>query len=203
MRRLRVLAWLLSAPLLLNSVGCSKPNQRRKAEDPLLRSKTPVQAKYTVPPEPVAHSGPLPPATPAGAWAAAPVGNAYNTRLHSPDLPPLTGSPSETWSRERSGAAGMLVSRSKQTYAKGAGMHWLQGVLERLGDQWVLRYESLSGEASGGKVLLTGHPRLDMLHPGDVIRVEGELVQELRETGAWLPHPRYRVDQLQVVRQGG
>ena len=52
-------------------------------------------------------------------------------------------------------------------------------------------------------MLLEGHPRLDLFEPGYVIRVQGHLIEEKepRTTGP-LPHPRYHVEQVELIRRG-
>src|SRR5262249_1403844 len=75
----------------------------------------------------------------------------------------------------------------------------LEGKLEKAGDQWLLRSEA----APQGKVILEGHPRLDIFEEGDVIRVEGQLLREgdARPITAWLPFRVFTVEQVQLVKR--
>jgi hypothetical protein len=96
------------------------------------------------------------------------------------------------------------VSSADKEYDRSRDYRWVQGVLEKsVDEQWLLRYEPISRDVYAGKVVLEGHPRLDLLRPGDVIRVEGVLVEEngTAAANAWIPHPRYRVDSLALIRR--
>jgi hypothetical protein len=82
-------------------------------------------------------------------------------------------------------------------YGRSADSRWLQGVLERTADdRWLLRYEPISRDSGGGKVFVEGHLRLDLLEPGDVIRVEGSFVD-----GRGVPHPLYRVRHVELIQR--
>src|SRR5205814_10132582 len=78
---------------------------------------------------------------------------------------------------------------SERRSMESAARSTLEGVLEKSSDdRWVLR------RATGDVYLLEGHPRLDLLNPGDTIKVEGRLIQ----TGP----ARYSVDHVLEVRHG-
>jgi hypothetical protein len=80
----------------------------------------------------------------------------------------------------------------------------LQGVVEKTpGGEWLMRCESGTSMPDGGKVLLEGHPRLDLFENGTIIRVEGRMIDEGsgRNAGAWLPHPRYNVERVYLIRR--
>jgi hypothetical protein len=190
---------LLAMAVGVYACGCTRSSTRRPGlQDPLLMSKTPVKAKFgdastALPSRPE----PTPPALPAGVWVSAPAQPDSTVRLGPPDFRTPPPSTSLTWSTDKP----VPDVSGQGPYGRAADGRWLQGVLERLGeDQWVLRYEPIARGGDGGKVLLEGHPRLDLLNPGDVIRVEGELIRE-QDNGKTLPHPRFRVARLVLVQR--
>jgi len=165
------------------SVGCNRTAVRRNdPPDPLLMTKTPVQSKY-VEAQPVAvRSEPTPPAIPAGA-------------VEFPVLTP--GQPTVPASRNHLADHIGLMIRSRD-------FRWVQGILEHsAGDQWLLRYEDVSRDQYGGKLLLASDPRLNQFHTGDVVRVEGTILSEEASLSrrAWVPHPDYRIGSIQLIQE--
>ena len=89
------------------------------------------------------------------------------------------------------------------TYGNGPDYGWLQGVVDRhYRGHWYLRYCDPSVEdKNGGKVCLADDPRLSQLKDGDVIFVEGEIVQEKEpvDRGPWHHYPRYQIRTMKPV----
>jgi hypothetical protein len=56
-------------------------------------------------------------------------------------------------------------------------------------------------DKNGGKVCLADDPRLSQLKDGDVIFVEGDIVQEkeLIDRGPWHHYPRYQIRTMKPV----
>ena len=198
------LKWALLAALA-GAVGCKSSGTRKNGpQDPLLMSKPPAKSKFgDAGANASARAEPVPPAVPAGAWAAGPPKPVSSVRLGAPDFgPPATALkpvPVVTSVSDRPHvAAGQEASA--EPYARAADSRWLQGVLEQTADErWLLRYEPLSRDETGGKVLLEGHPGFELYHPGDVVRVEGKLLGEAAaQPGS---HPRYRVQHVRLVRR--
>jgi hypothetical protein len=191
----------------LGAVGCTKEALKKKGpEDPLLATKTPAKSRFAdVTAE--AHGEPTPPPVPTGAWVASPPAQpASSVRLGVPQSNPAPAT--LAWSTDKSRLSGSTTAPGQiplaDPYARAGDYRWLQGVLERTpSDQWVLRYEALSRDGQGGKVLLAGHARLDLLQPGDVIRVEGQFAEDKDATtqAAWLPHPRYKVRSVRLIQR--
>jgi len=74
---------------------------------------------------------------------------------------------------------------------------WLQGVLEQADSgQFILHYGDSSAEDPwGSRVNLETDPRLVQLRPGDVVRVEGEIISKEKAS------PRYRVREVWLVQR--
>jgi hypothetical protein len=187
MRRRSAGAWLLAALLIFGPLSCSRSNnpgiKKKDQTDPLLLSKTPVQAKYGMTTDLHPRPDPAPPTMPAGAWVSQPGA----PHLGSPE--PAPPAPFR-WTSDRKD-----LPEPKQ----GEKPSDLQGILEKEGDTWLLRTDAVAG----GKVVLEGHPRVDMLNAGDVIRVEGRLVDESapRAGGAWLPYPTFQIKHLRLIQR--
>ncbi|MBI1917408.1 MAG: hypothetical protein HYS12_22130 [Planctomycetes bacterium] len=196
MRRGTRLAWLLAA-VGACAIGCKGSGPRKKGpEDPLLQSKTAVQSKFADPNEVTARADPSPPTIPAGAWSAGRGQFAFPVRLGPPDFNIPPGQASLAWSTDKPAVS------AAGPYARSADSRWLQGVLERTPDnRWLLRYEPMSRDSGAGKVFVEGHERLDLFEPGDVIRVEGALVEEPQGGSERLPHPRYRVRHVELIQR--
>src|SRR5437764_736177 len=160
MRRRSAGAWLLAALLIFGPLSCSRssnPGIRKKDQtDPLLQSKTPVQAKYGMTTDLHPRPEPVPPTMPASAWASQP-GVPGSPHLGSPE--PAPPAPFR-WTSDR---------KDIPEPREGEKLSELQGALEKEGDTCLLRTDAVPG----GKAIVEGHPLLDMLLPGDVIRVEG------------------------------
>jgi hypothetical protein len=176
MRCRQLRAWLLAAFVFSLSAGCStRPTVKKNPPpDPLLQSKTPIQAKYGMTPDAQARPQPEPPTMPAGAWAVAPPTGAPAVRLGRPDEP---------------GPFRMTAEKRAIQPIDSEGPTSIEGVLEKSADdRWLLCRET------GEKVLLEGHPRLDLFEPGYVIRVDGKLVES--------NPPRYLVEHVLLLRRG-
>jgi len=158
------------------AAGCStRPTVKKNPPpDPLLQSKTAMQAKYGLTPDAQARPQPEPPTMPAGAWVVAPPAGAPAARLGRPDEP---------------GPFRMTAEKRAFPPVLDAGSATLAGVLEKTtDDRWVLRRET------GEKLLLEGHPRLDLLEPGCTIKVEGRIIEA--------SPARFSVDHVLEVRRG-
>jgi hypothetical protein len=161
------------------SVAVAPPPPMRRPLMPVRYEPVAVQR-----PEPVAVQRPLVSAiawqpTPASTWATAPV------RLVSPQLVAAVPRPLE------------LPRRFESGYAADYG--WLVGHLQfdRTHDRWTVRYaERDSVDRYGGEIELVHTGPMAGFHPGQRVRVEGDLVDpapmEIR--------PAYRVRSLQVVQ---
>jgi hypothetical protein len=91
---------------------------------------------------------------------------------------------------------------SYQRLSSAADHSWLQGEFDiHYRGYKELRFRSASeDDAIGGKVRLVDDPRLNDFKPGDVIRVEGDLVKEdLNLRGN--QYPRYLIRSVQLVER--
>ena len=169
MRRRFARAGLLAA-LFSISFGCSSrpPVKKTPPPDPLLMSKTPVQARYGTTIDAQSRPVPAPPTMPVGAWVAAPSVRPANS-----------GQPNTfRWTSDK-----------KEMATASAHSVTLEGVLEgSADDQWVLHC------TSGRKVLLEGHPQLDLFEAGYRISVQGELQDGTQ--------PRCRVKSVLLLSRG-
>jgi len=89
-------------------------------------------------------------------------------------------------------------------YGNAPDYGWLQGVADKhYQGHWYLRFCDPSVEDKyGGKVCLLDDPRLAQLKDGEVVFVEGEIVQD-KETvnrGPWHHYPRYQIQTLKPVQ---
>jgi len=173
----------------LSPLSCFKNHRHndsvkpKPTTDPLLQSRAPVQARYGTTTDVHPRPDPAAPMVPTSTWAAT-----------SPADPPQTGTTEANppapfrWASEK---------REQTTDGKTRG---LEGKLEKAGDQWLLRSEA----APQGKVILEGHPRLDLFEEGDVIRIEGQMLPEgaARPITAWLPFRVLTVERVQLVKRG-
>jgi hypothetical protein len=186
MRRRSAWACLLAALFALSPLSCFRSSshnnsvKRNPPTDPLLQSKCPTQAHYGPTADVHPQPDPAAPAVPTGAWAASPVAGQPRPEPNPP-------------------APFRWASEKRELTADGK-TRALEGKLEKAGDRWVLRCEG----APDGKVILDGHPRLDLFEEGDVIRVEGQLMQEgdSRHGTPWLPYRAFLVEHVRLVRRG-
>jgi hypothetical protein len=212
------------------TLGCSTADRRPYLQDPLLISKKPVEGRaQTARPTLLAQADPTPPMGPAVSLAAAPrpiEPTAPPTDLAATNLSPYhLGEPQPAISaqtvstytgavqatpavRVRDSQPPPFVTaverRVHGTYGNGPDYGWLQGVVDRhYRGHWYLRYCDPSVEdKNGGKVCLVDDPRLSQLKDGDVIFVEGEIVQEKEpvDRGPWHHYPRYQIRTLKPVQ---
>lgn len=206
MRRRPRWVWLLATLLTVSAAGCTKRELRpKKPDDPLLTTKTPVKAHFQDASN--ARAEPSAPAMPTGVWAASPgTPPASPARLGAPEPASVAAPATLAWSTDKPPVSPAAAARTGagDLYARSADRRWLQGVLERAPHEgWLLRYEAISRDGQGGKVVLEGHPRLDLLQAGDVIRVEGTLAEDKGAPAPsdWLPYPRYRVSTVRVIQR--
>jgi hypothetical protein len=89
---------------------------------------------------------------------------------------------------------------SKARFDRAADYAWIQGELDlHYRGHKELRYCPASEEdAHGGKVRLVDDPRLAEYQPGDIIRVEGELVRDEAPGGQY---PRFHVRSVRLVER--
>lgn len=185
-------ACLCAALLGCFSLGCSSRPivKKNPPPDPLLMSKTPIQARFGATTDQHPRPDPSAPVMPATAWANPPSPIAH---LGIPD--------------GDAGAFRVTAEKRDTRSAKDGNLAFpvLQGSLEKSANgEWVMRCEPGTPMPSNGVVLLEGHPRLDLFETGTVIRVEGRIVEEGngRNAGSWLPHPRYHVDRVDLIHRG-
>jgi hypothetical protein len=98
------------------------------------------------------------------------------------------------------------VSRRKTpgTYGHATDHSWLQGIVNQFAPGcYELHYcETAADDTLGGNVHLTPDPRLASLRTGDLVSVEGDIVQGedglAEQTGAGVPE--YRVRELWLIQ---
>jgi hypothetical protein len=227
MLRLRIrtrLACWAAICLGVLTLGCSTSDRRPYLQDPLLISKKPVEGRaQNARPTLLAQADPAPPMSPGVSLASAPqpvIPSAPPTAVvvsePQPAVPAQTISTftgvveATPASRSQPGASSVSVPVSVAverkvhgTYGNGPDYGWLQGVVDRhYRGHWYLRYCDPSVEdKNGGKVCLVEDPRLSQLKDGDVIFVEGDIVQEKEpvDRGPWHHYPRYQIRSLKPV----
>jgi len=93
-----------------------------------------------------------------------------------------------------------IMPVSYQRFGHAADYSWLQGEFDvHYRGFKELRFRSASEEdAFGGKVRLVDDARLNEFKPGDVVRVEGELVRDETNGGQY---PRYHVKSIQLMER--
>jgi hypothetical protein len=204
--------------------GCrSASSQRPYPEDPVLVSKRPVPGG-TASDRPVllAYAEPVPPPLPAEAFVAASptlkalprTAESTTTAKTSPPESPgvavglLPDPPSAQPAPPEDSPASVRVvpvSRRKRSGAYGhAPDHsWLQGIFDRLADgRLELRYtRPAEDEPWSGKVNLVDDPRFAQLRPGDVIRIEGELVDRAGSPARDQTPPTYRAGAIWLIQR--
>jgi hypothetical protein len=212
-------------------LGCGTTGDRKPyLQDPLLISKKPVLGRaQDAQPVLLAQADPIPPMGPGVSLAAAPrpVEPANPPTAVAEDLRSLTqpgspgsGGPAQTVStykgavevspavRVKDGqpvsAVTAVQRRVPGIYGNAPDYGWLQGVADKhYQGHWYLRFCDPGVEDKyGGKVCLLDDPRLAQLKDGDVVFVEGEIVQD-KETvnrGPWHHYPRYQIRTLKPVQ---
>ncbi len=230
MLRLRIgthVACWASICLGVLTLGCSTSDRRPYLQDPLLISKKPVEGRaQNARPTLLAQGDPEPPMGPGVSLASAPqpvVPSAAPTAIvvsgPQPAVPAQTAvstfagaveatpaSRSQSAASDRGVSVPVLAAVERKvhgTYGNGPDYGWLQGVVDRhYRGHWYLRYCDPSVEdKNGGKVCLADDPRLSQLKDGDVIFVEGDIVQEkeLIDRGPWHHYPRYQIRTMKPV----
>jgi hypothetical protein len=93
-----------------------------------------------------------------------------------------------------------IMPMSYQRFGHAPDYSWLQGEFDiHYRGFKELRFRSASEEdAFGGKVRLVDDARLNEFKPGDVVRVDGELVRDETNGGQY---PRYHVKSIQLVER--
>jgi hypothetical protein len=210
--------------------GCGTTGERKPyLQDPLLISKKPVLGRaQDAQPALLAQADPTPPMGPGVSLAAAPrpmeptnppTAGADLWALTQPGSP-VSGVPAQTIStykgavevnpavRVKDGqpvaAVTAVQRRVPGIYGNAPDYGWLQGLVDKhYQGHWYLRFCDPSVEDKyGGKVCLLEDPRLAQLKDGDVVFVEGEIVQD-KETvnrGPWHHYPRYQIRTLRPVQ---
>jgi hypothetical protein len=216
-RILRTCFWsaLGCAPIL----GCEALFPRPPyPQDPLLLSKKPVEGKPDrTEPVRLAYTEPMPPPLPAVALVskqpASPILSTPRTLAAATGAPQLAAPPQDLNISQPSPLAqpperlsdsavvqAIPVSRQKPSvdYDYAADYSWLQGVLERANPgQLSLRFcKSAAEDKWGGRFVLGEDARLVQLRPGDVVRVDGELLIHEEAT------PSYRIREVWLVKRG-
>jgi hypothetical protein len=216
MRHLRT---SLSAVLGIGlALGCKSAKQEPcYPHDPLLLSKKPVdgavpmdgpvleaQAEPARPHRPFAalfarrssaDSGPVV-GTPASSRQPAPI-----TPIPGTGRGPVSALPASRLAQPADAPASPIQPVSG-TYGHAADYSWLQGTLDRhYTGHYNLRYcDSTKEDPFGGKVRLEDDPRLANFREGDVVIVQGGLVQEDSKQG-WKHFPRYHVIDIRLVQK--
>jgi hypothetical protein len=93
-----------------------------------------------------------------------------------------------------------ILPVSYQRFGHAADYSWLQGEFDiHYRGFKELRFRSVAeDDAIGGKVRLVDDVRLNEYKPGDVVRVEGELVRDETNAGQY---PRYHVKSIQLMER--
>jgi hypothetical protein len=180
-------------------------------QDPLLLSKKPVEGR----PDrseavQLAYVEPAPPPLPAEALVsippASPLLSTHRNLAVATEAPQLTPPPQDLQDpqpleRKLNSAVVQAIPVSRQkpvdVYDCAADHSWLLGVLERTtSDQLSLRYcKSTAEDKWGGRIVLDEDARLAQLRPGDVIRVDGEVLTHVEAT------PSYRIREVWLVKR--
>ena len=222
MRRTNVLDCLLLVLLGAVAAGCQSASARLPyPDDPLLVSKRPVvgdperdHATLLACAEPVPPRLPLeafvansptlkalPPAAAATATVQTPRPEALDLTANLPSEPPAAESGSA--GTHPSSILAIPVSRSRpaRAYGHAPDYSWLQGIFNRSPDSRPeLRYARPAGDdPGGGKVTLQEDPRFAQLRPGDIVRVEGKLVDQPGEPAS--PQRLYRADSVWLIQR--
>ena len=201
-------------------VGCETTEQR-VARDPLLLTKRGVEGipANAAPSALLVTAEPLPPDLPSTSLVSArqpaallreQAGMLARQKLDSKEegLPPAVEKdlasrpiPPPTSQPERLPVTAMPVKRQvvHGIYAAAANHSWLQGTVDSLGPEGaILRYaHPWTGGTDAFRVLLNSDERLKGLRVGDVIRVEGDELENPRNRAL----PLYQIKNLSKVSQ--
>jgi hypothetical protein len=206
--------------------GCATAGSTRpQIDDPLLRSKPPVQGARspTIEPFSVADSEPVAPSVPLDGLATMPRAGFDHASLASDprhrSRPRVVVTPALRSSdhvasavpavRTIDGDSQRAVPASRRIvqgqFGHSEDYTWLQGVLDtHYRGQTYLRYADPRHEDRyGGKVCLEDDPRLAQFEDGDIIEVEGEIAMEdlgARHQG-WKHYPRFRIRSATLVQR--
>jgi hypothetical protein len=208
------------------ALGCGSTGERKPyLQDPLLISKKPMEARaQDSHPVLMAQADPVRPMGPAVTLAAAPrpiqPENAPQAIANAEPVPQVPAQTVSTYKgavevnpavRVKDGSPTPAVTAVQRhisgVYGNAPDYGWLQGVVDKhYQGHWYLRYCDPSVEEKhGGKVCLMDDPHLAELKDGEVVFVEGEIVQE-KETlnrGPWHHYPRYQIRTLKPVQPQG
>ena len=211
--RLRAGISLIAAGICtLCLLGCSEKSAiQKQVRDPLLISKKPVEGRMeSTPTSPPAYAELSPPLVPENAVATAPVnpealGLKRIERADAGSSKPAVTAVPAVRTGPASAPAETVSRRGPATiHGRAADHSWLQGVIDKhYQGHWELRYCDPSEEDEwGGKVILDDDSRLTSVKPGDVVRVEGEIVREngIAKRGTWNHFVHYKIKDLQVIQ---
>ncbi len=202
--------WLLVAILGLAIEGC-KSESAGLPKDPLLTSKRPIRGNVNAEnPVRLAYAEPSPPPLPEVAFVGSSLAPRAVTKSSQPSVAPeiphaVTEAPSPGKAPVEVKAVPVARRKWLGTYGHAPDHSWLQGVLETQGtDTMCLRYSaSPAGDNWGGRVSLQDDARLAQLKDGDVVLVEGEMVQETGESESQTRRscPVYRIHDVWLVQR--
>ena len=152
---------------------------------------------HVVPAAPVTpHSGPNTAPTPETPHAPVPSGN-------SPDASSISSATFDRTIEAPRPTNHVRVVPEKPSMAHADDYSWVQGTLYRVhvrGGVWVVRYASLDvTDRFGGSLVLARDHRIDDLHEGDLVRVQGELLND--RSSVFLGGPLYRVLDVTLLQR--
>jgi hypothetical protein len=201
--------------------GCESASRRPYPETPLLTNRKPVEGKVeNAGPALLARNDiPAPPLPPEALASAKTLAESLTkgeavARDYPAGVPakPAVGTvrepvPAITVSRVKQApevtALPAVRRQVPETYGHGADYTWLQGVLEKHAQgSWELRFcDPAVKDKWGGKVTLTADPCLTPFKDGDLILVQGEVLQDQGAPNAWRHFPHYRVREIWLVER--
>lgn len=209
MRRQSWRSLLLATLSSLWLLGCGeKAPIHKQIRDPLLISKKPVEGRAEKPaPEPVAYAELSPPPVPEAAIATAPVkleAIGANRIERADTKPALNVAPAVRTNAAPPPAETVSRREPASIHGHAPDHSWLQGVIDKhYHGHLHLRYCDPSEEDEwGGKVCLEDEPRLAQFKDGDVVRVEGQIVQEDGKVmrGTWNHFVHYRLKDIRLIQ---
>ncbi len=218
--------WLVATLGGFLSLGCEKEVVKPSyPPDPVLVSKHAVEGKPTRHASAVVvRNEPASPPLPESALATAPpsLSSVARTTAAKPLSPPPSETKPETAPAPGPGPLPLPAVPAVQTklsppppptpavhrpvggtYGHGSDYVWLQGVLDRhfLGHADLRFCDPSEDDECGGKVCLGDDPRLKQFQDGDVLFVEGELVENGQTRHGKASHyPLYRVRSVELVQ---